>query len=82
VHLIETLAADIRAAGWNTLVTHRELARAGVVPNATQGGAVTGGVVIGGLDSTTKLRQEYGTDADPTKESTGAVGSPNQVGEA
>ena len=28
VHLIETLAADIRATGWNTLVTHRELARA------------------------------------------------------
>ena len=28
VHLIETLAAEIRAAGWNALVTHRELARA------------------------------------------------------
>jgi len=77
VHLIETLAADIRAAGWNTLVTHRELARAGVVPNATQGG-----VTQAGLDSVTKLRQEYGTAADPTKESAGAGGSPNQVGEA
>jgi UPF0042 nucleotide-binding protein len=29
VHLIETLATEIRAAGWNALVTHRELARAG-----------------------------------------------------
>jgi len=28
VHLIETLAAEVRAAGWNALVTHRELARA------------------------------------------------------
>lgn len=28
VHLVETLARDIRAEGWNAMVTHRELARA------------------------------------------------------
>jgi len=42
VHLVEALTAHLRGAGWNVLITHRELAREGGTP----------------MDSPTEARQE------------------------